>query len=389
MGQHQTHHWNNLPHHIIVRILSYLDHRDRHAAAVTCKRWAECFANPSLWELDASFWFYHGQHAGDQLNGFPQYAKHLKSITIYFDKKEYLTTNVKNVCKLLTVLSQMESLKLEKFAICADYRFLYGRNKGNSLAQARATKCWELMHRFLANPCLDGGLREVDFSGLPVANSNSLVNLLANMHSNIHHINLQNDNLSRVVSRQDVVNLVHKCRKLVSLEILDDWVTPALLTALADDDRAPLQHLSLVVRGMRKRATGSGWEHLTRRLPYLKVSVTFISIFPLQGMPLSWVLSQEIPLVNLNVSLIASDSYISQSLRFLSSTYQGTLEDIAILLPPDRHDSLLRFLRHCHKLKVLCCANLNEQVKRTIHELYPSLEIQENPGLRLDMGPNR
>ena len=42
--------WSTLPHILLEDILAYVPQKDRHAAALVCRRWAQTFSAPRVWK---------------------------------------------------------------------------------------------------------------------------------------------------------------------------------------------------------------------------------------------------------------------------------------------------------------------------------------------------
>ena len=336
--------WDNFPHHVLVKILSYLSRDDRIRASQTCRAWNDAFSSPELWR-SFNFWFYMPNQS-KSIECVNKFGKYLRNVYIELDQGVEL--NRSNACLVLNKLAELEERSLGALRIS-----FTGENPC-FYAGIEFIKALHLLFGPSPENCnVVGFLKEVDLSNLTVGFTGDLIETLADNNPNLGRLNIQNGLLICKVHPRSVVRLVQKCRKLRDLQVYKCSVTKEVLEAVMERDRQPMEHLSLIVRFEEERTPDFGddiWERLSMALPSFRVTLKFESTCP-QNKILQ-VMKPSIPIRELHFAPFSS---ITVEVRHATSHYSRTLESIVVQSQgldslPEFNEALIEMASECTKL---------------------------------------
>ena len=356
--------WSSLPDHIIVRILLYLKLPQRYQASLTCTSWNSCFHSHYLWK-DFSFSF---TNSSDKryLNIFSQHGNHLQNVKVFVDQG--VTENRENACSLLSKLAEIKELDLQSLTITftGDNPVFYaGKEFLNALSP------------IVSASCINHSLRNLDLSGLSVSLEDTILNSLADNHSNLQSLNIINQVLICKISPQCLLNLVKKCPKLNSLACHHCSLDDDTLLQFLEGDRAPLRKLIIKCRREEKYTKDieqDTWKKLSDTLQQLRVTLIFDYSCPLYRV--SEIMKQQVPV---SVLRLETFTYIYDEVRQASMYYSKTLRKLVLNTPmsrnaPELNKALVEIAQECKLLSsmhVFCV--LEEDTVKQILALHPEM----------------
>ncbi|XP_062567672.1 F-box/LRR-repeat protein 8-like [Saccostrea cucullata] len=362
--------WSSLPDHIIVKIFSYLSLHDKFQASFVCKSWNDCFHFPVLW---ADFIFLIQDDSDKQISRHKKclemHGSHLKNVLMKIDQSKPKCRSA--ACDILNGIANFPNRKLSSIKI-----YFTGENP---LFYAGAEFVQSLKKLFGCNPedieAASTSLVNVDLNGMPVPFNDEVINLLSSNHPNLESLNILNKVLVCKVSPDSILQLVRKCRKLKKLFLFHCSMSDETLVALAEDRRAPLEELGISCRREQKYGsdlTSEAWQQLVRKLPELKVMLSFDHTCPLHRV--SQIMKPEIPVHVLNLQTF---TMIYEEVNQATSYYKNTLEVVVLQTrnSPELGTALVNLARNCHKLHTLIvyCV-LKKEVVEEVLALRPKMK---------------
>ncbi|XP_033109994.1 F-box/LRR-repeat protein 8-like isoform X2 [Anneissia japonica] len=357
--------WSTLPEHILVTIFSYLPISDRFHAAVVCKGWQDSFNSPYLWH---SFKFSFIQPSDSiQLKFLEKYGRHLRHVEISCDQTQQ--ENCSQSCQVLTHLARTNERRLESIAV----HFI----KENPLFFRGDLFLCSLAELFgPTDPKTDvvNTLKSVILARLAVTFEDVLLNLLADNHSTIHTLNIQNVSLTCSISSHCMLNFVEKCRQLQRLSCHYKSLSKDVFEALATPKRKPLKFLSIACTRENKyhmEIPESSWESLVQVSPDLVVNMKFDHT--IEKHRIRRILCYVIPLTQLSMTTMTE---LHEEVQLAADFFHATLEKLVITTKgsPDLKRELLRLVSMSSNLKVLhCFCALDPETISRIQVLRPQL----------------
>ena len=359
--------WVNLPHHIVVTVLSHLELTEKCAVARVCKSWRECFHSPTLWH---SFRFvFHASNTFIYDNCLKNHGAYLRSVVV--DCKQELTSNRRNACELIRKLGSLKARRLEhvKITFSGENPLFYA---GHEFIQA-------LTDLFSTpRPSSDAlhGLKSVDLSKLPIAYGDDLLECLSDNNSDLEALNIQNRSLVCKVTSACVSHIVGRCRKLKFLALHFTSITEDIILALIEDDRVPLEHLSIDCRREEKYGkdiSSETWQKLRSQIPRLRVTLAFDQSCPM--FKVNAILKPEIPLWTLWLEVQASVVY---QVYFAAENYSETLQKMSMSTTNSAalEQALIHLASRCKQLRELHVFQcyISKETRDTILGLCPQME---------------
>ena len=339
--------WNSFPHHVLVKILSYLSRDDRIRASQTCRAWNDAFSSPELWR-SFDFWFYMPNQS-KSIECVNKFGKYLRNVYIELDQGVEL--NRRNACLVLNKLAKLEerSLGTLKISFTGENPCFY--------AGSEFVKTLHLLFGPSPEQCnAVGFLKDVDLSNLTVGFTGELIETLADNNPHVEKLNIQNGLLICKVHPRSVMKLVQKCRKLRDLRVYKCSVTKEVLEAVMEKYRQPMEHLSLIARFEEERIQDFGddiWKRLSTALPFFRVTLKFESTCPQNK-----ILQVMKPSVPIRELCFAPFSSITEEVRQATSYYSQTLENVVVQSQsldslPEFNEALIEMASECTKLTSL------------------------------------
>jgi hypothetical protein len=341
--------WNILPDHIVVDILTYLPKSDRFNVSLTCKAWNDAMNSVHLWK---NFTF-RLQEPDDvkQLKCVDRFGSYLRNIVIELDQS--VLENRQAACSLIERLANVEERRLQGLTI----RFT-GVNPCMYAGKEFLDSLCQLFQPPSEDVKIISTLKEVDLSGLQTNLDGRLLDLLSANNPDLKKVNIQNKVIICKIPPDDVLKLIHRCKKLEELRVFSCSCDESVLLALAEEDREPLQHLSIFCRFEQKYLKDLSspiWSTLVKKLPNLKVTLGFDHTCPL--MNISEVMKPEMPV---SVLRLETGTDLHNEIRQACRYYQKTLEKLIVQSPPNNYvnlhyldDALLEIIKYCPLLKSL------------------------------------
>ncbi len=371
--------WGRLPEHILVDIFSYLRRRDRTKAALVCKSWSEVFASPYLWK-SFDFWFYEPRQSR-YLQCLDYFGKYLRQIYIELDQS--VVANRENACEVLKKLAQLPERRLTtlKISFMGENPYFYA---GQEFVDAL-----KVLFGPIPNDCkLISNLLDIDLSQLTVSYDDEVIDAISNNNHDLGKLNIQNQVLVCKVSPTSILRLVQKCRKLKDLRVYHCSMSEDILVALTEDDRTPLEHLSIRCRREDKYGKdldGEVWLGLRRKLPNLRVSLSFDHTCPMYK--IADIMKSEVPVYELKLETF---SYIYDEVRSAARYYPNTLEKLVIETPmsrnsPELNDALVELATDCKNLRSLhvFCVLYKDTIDKIL-ALHPGLKEKNSYTLKCE-----
>ncbi|XP_046544126.1 F-box/LRR-repeat protein 8-like [Haliotis rubra] len=331
-----------LPEHIVINVLSYLSREDRARAGSTCTTWHRCYKSPMLWHV--STLDFQQPKDGHCLQWLEQYAQHIRTLRILLDQSE--VENRRNACEALKILCHTEGRKLTSLRINftgTNPLFYAGQEFIDVLKTLFGCRMESQKVQF----------RHVDLSGLSVAYDDSVFDILSLNTPQLETLNVLNGNLVCKVSPECVEKIVQRCRCLTELRLFHCSLSDGVLYALAEADRKPLKHLSVLCRREQKYAqdlSSEAWSDLIKKSPQLRVVLGFDHTCPLRMV--AGILKPEIPVVDLRLETF---TYIYDEVNLAAVLYNKTLEKVVLQTrnSSDLGDALIKLCSRCERLTSL------------------------------------
>ncbi len=361
--------WSLLPDHILVEIFSYLGRSDQVRAARACKTWNDNFHSPYLWTYFNFFFYMPAQEKFVKcLENFGKFLRH-----VYIELDQSVESNRQNACKVIEGLARLKERRLKHITIkfTAENPFFYSGKEfmdALSLLFGPPSENTKIIHTLI----------EVDLKQLAILFDDKFINVLSGNNPDLQTLNIQNTVLVCKVTPECILRLVQKCRKLKDIRIYNCSISEDILLALTEEDRVPLEHLSIICRREEKYSKDivcEVWSAVVKKLPKLRVSLGFDHTVPLHKVSL--VMKPEIPV---SVLRLETFTYIYNEVRQASSNYSKTLEKLVLQTPlsrnsPELNKALIELASECKILKcmhVFCV--LDEKTVNKILELCPKMK---------------
>lgn len=300
-----------------------------------------------------------------------KYSKQLQEVDIELDQS--VESNRVNACEVIKRLASSEERQLTHLRVrcTGDNPYFY---TGKEFVDAFS----ELFGPVQDGTSLVNQLHTIDLSGLSIPYDDKLFNLLSKHHPYIQHLNIQNQVIVCKVSSTCLLRLVQRCRKLKTLQVFMCSVSEDVLLSFTEDDREPLQHLSMICRREEKYAkdiSSEVWSSVVKKLPRLRATLKFDHTVPLHKV--SQVMKPEIPVSELRLETF---TYIYDEVRMASGYYKKVLEKMILQTPlsrnsPELNNALVELATECTKLRELhvYCV-LKEETIAKILELHPEMK---------------
>ena len=302
-----------------------------------------------------------------------KHGRHLRYVDIELDQTVPL--NRDNACKVIKGLAELKESRLRSIRIrfMGENPYFYaGLEFVDALTQLFSSSMFSL--------------RDVDLSGLNVMYDDPLFELLSTNHPFLEKLNIQNRMLVCKVNPPCILGVVMRCRKLKQLYIYNFSMCEAVLLALTEPDREPLEHLALQCRREEKygkTVNGSTWAAVKEKLPHLRVTLGFDHTCPMQKV--SEMMQPEIPV---SVLRLETFTYIYDEVRQANRYYNQTLTKLILQTPmsrnsPELNKALLELAETCKKLSALhvFCVLYKETVEEIL-ALHPYMEKRKTYTLR-------
>jgi len=261
--------WNCIPHNILVDIFRLLSPPDRFQASLTCRSWNTCLYIPRIWSKFL-FQFLAEQNA-NCLHCVEKFGIHMKTVCI--ELNQFYPSNRAHACKVLSAVAKLPERRLQRLKI----QFI-GENPYLYAGQEFITALCELFGPAHEDILVVNSLLHVDLSGMNVAFTGELIDLLSENNPLLETLNIQNRVLICQVESSDMLRLVERCRRLREVCMYNHSLSEDVLLALTADDRAALEHLSVYFRREDKFSRdilADVWKKVTDKLPFLRVTLGF------------------------------------------------------------------------------------------------------------------
>ena len=309
-------------------------------------------------------------HQGRYLNSIPKHGRNIKVVHIELDQA--VQENRQNACRVITGLSEVSERRLQRLVV----RFT-GENPYFYAGQEFVDALSKLFGPVPRGATLIHQLKFVDISGLLVNFNDQMFDLLSEHHPALEKLNIQNDTLVCKVSPECMLRLVSRCRRLRELWLFNCSLSEDILLSLMEDDRVPLEHLSVKCRREEKYGNdipAETWQLLARKLPKLRVTLGFDHTCPLYRV--SQIMLPEIPV---HVLRLETHTTIYDEINSATHFYRNTLEKVVLQTRSCREldDALLNLSANCQRLRsihVFCV--LQKNTVEAILIQHP--EIKEN-----------
>lgn len=366
--------WEELPRHIILVIFSHLPLGDRFSTSLVCKKWSDCFDSPYLWK-QITLRLEKPEDAERCLTYVAKHGGILRNLKIDLNPRE--AVNCTNASRVLTNLSRCKERSLERVSVNFtedNPLFFRGLDILCSLA--------ELFGPPDPNIQFSSFLKVIDLSQMAIAFDDKLIKLLAVNHKDLEIMNMQNKSLTCRVTPQCMEIFVRKCRKLKKLITFYKCLSEQVLFAMAEEDREPLQFLSVVCKMEEKYhrgITNDAWSIVRRKLPDLRVAMHFDHTTDKEQ--IVKILHPSIPLAELD---IRSLSDVHQEIDLAGKYYHSSLESLTVSTPrsDQLEDSLIHLATVSVKIKTLhSYCGLRKNTIESIFHLLPELKeytLEEN-----------
>ncbi|KAK3085281.1 hypothetical protein FSP39_000997 [Pinctada imbricata] len=230
-------------------------------------------------------------------------------------------------------------------------------------------------------------ITSVDLSGLSVPFDDNIINVLAIHHSkSLQSLKIMNNLLVNRVSPTCLICMVEQCRKLRHLEVYYSSMSDDALLALAEEDRTPLESITLSCKAETRFTlplTGEAWQQLVAKSP--NISITFLFDHTLALDSMSKFLTWGIPVKNLTIENYAE---MNDHLLRVSRLYRRSLESLVITTDNSKYSedigtALVQVVTKCTKLKKLMVyTTLTKEVVEEIYKILPNLRNQGCSHLR-------
>eukprot|EP00058_Branchiostoma_floridae_P008672 XP_002594160.1 hypothetical protein BRAFLDRAFT_65012 [Branchiostoma floridae] len=288
--------WENITDHIIIHILSYLPVHHRHNAGAACRSWNRAFNSPLLWRhVRATF---HSEKDVRWLGCLQRYGTHFR--TVHIDCNQEDVVNRRITCDFINELARLPERRLKRFIV------------------------------------VFSGMNPYFYAG-------------QEMHEAIE------DLFGPPPTKYCLLKIITTCTKLVDLRVHYYSLSEEVLTALADKERTPLQHLSVCCQkddkmGFAKVWESEFWKALTEHNRALRVSLIFGDYCPTLRIPK--LLKPEIPVSVLRVENWHPLLYL---VRFCCEHYYRTIEVLVLHThtSPQLDQSLLELVTKSPRLREL------------------------------------
>lgn len=376
--------WTLLPDHVVVNIFSYLTLSDRYSGSQTCKSWQFSFYSPHLWK-EVTFCFANNEDE-EQLKFLDKCGRFIKSLQLLVNQELEICRTCS--CNLISHMANVQDRCLQKFHI----KFI-GQNP---LLYSGDEFVVQLMLLFgpqnVSDATIGRSLRKVDLRGLLVSFTGELLEVLSANNQELEILNIQNNVLVCKVQPSSLLKLVRQCRNLSELYVFSLSCTEDVLLALAENNRKPLEILSIFCRREEKYGKdipSAVWKNLVEKLPKLRVILGFDHTIEL--LKVGEVMKPEIPVRELRLETLTD---LWNEVRLACHYYKNTLEKLIVKSPPSGNlqeldDALLQVAKQCQKLKSLHVFYvLKKETVEKILELCPYLKENETYTLKFVAGPH-
>ena len=359
--------WNALPSDVVVHIFSFMVRTDRARASRTCRSWFEAFQHPLLWQ-HVEFWFFLPSHER-VLTAVDKFGKYFKSV--FVGVNQMLKHNRLNACALLELLAKIPKRKITSLEIV-----FTGENplfySGQEFIDALC---------ILFSPVQDNveapltSLRHVDLCGITVPIDDKVLNILADNHSQLQFLDIQNKIIVCKVTPGCILRLVKKCRSLKDLRLYHCSMSDDILEALSEEGRTSnIVHLSIMCRREEKFGIDlkeESWEKLRKSVPDMRVTLGFDHTCPFHVIPV--IMKSVIPVRTLKLETFAE---CHEEVKLAAAYYQDTLTKLVLRTRNtlQLEKALLEVARKCCLLRALLvfCV-VREETIAEIFRFHPDM----------------
>ena len=358
--------WSYVPEHILVHIFSFIPQSLRYHISLVCCSWNNAFRCPYLWR---SFTFTFKKISDKKiLVCLDTFGEYLQDVTIEVDQfEEYNRTHA---ISLIEKLSELRH-RIRSFEL----RFI-----GNNPMLFSGGDFLITIKKFFESYGSRSyqQLKTIDMKDLKISFDDELLGILIENNPNIENVNLHFRVIVSKITKDAVLKLVTKCRKLKKLSVYNETLTEEVLMCFLEEDRVPLEVLSIAVRREQKyinEMTSNIWTLLRQKLPNLVVTLYFDHTCPLHKV--SEILKYDIPVTILKLETY---TYIYNEVRLAANQYKDTLEEVILRAPlsrksPELNTSLIELATECTHLKSLMVyCDLDEETADKILEIRPELK---------------
>ncbi|KAL3860443.1 hypothetical protein ACJMK2_010566 [Sinanodonta woodiana] len=357
--------WNNIPEHVLAKVLSQLSLQEKYYSSLTCKHWYNVFQSPQLWHC-FHFRFYVPQHHRF-LNSVDKIGKHLRKIFIGLNQA--VQENRVNACTLLGKLAKLDPRRISSITIefTGENPLFY--------AGLEFVQCLKLLFGPVSNTVTPPSqILHVDVSGLAAALDDEVFDLLSENNPSLESLNIQNKNLVCKVSPACILRLVRRCRKLTDIHVLHCSMSDEILKCLAEEESKDIKHLSILCRREEKYGkdlSAEAWKQLVDKKPSLRVTLAFDHNCLLNLV--SVIMKPEIPVRTLKLETFTK---IHAEVNLATSYYTRTLEKIVLQTgkSTELEEALVSMARKCTRLKcMMVYCILKKSVVDQILHLLPEM----------------
>ena len=372
--------WTHLPSDVIVHVFSFLNTRDLNHAARVCRTWNEAFAHPTLWQTFEA-WFFLPSHIS-YLEGAKKYGKYMKKV--FIGVNQMITHNRQNACALLEILSRIERRRLShiKIEFTGENPLFYSGQEFLDGLIILFSKVSDNLEAPITT------LQHVDLSGLAVPIDDRVIDALSENHRDLKYLDLQNKVIISKTTPDCILRLVERCRSLIDLRLYYCSISNEVLEAFTDDDRADVEHISIICRREVKfgyELETEAWEDLTARVPNLRVTLGFDHTCPY---PLiSAILKPVIPVRTLKLETFA---ICHDEVNLAAALYNKTLEKLVLQTRNslELEAALLNVARTCTLLRsLLVYCIVRQETIDEIFRLHPDMQERGTYILKTEVEP--
>ncbi|KAK3589310.1 hypothetical protein CHS0354_026965 [Potamilus streckersoni] len=361
----ESHSWDNIPEHVLAKVLSHLSFQEKYYSSLTCKHWYNVFQSPQLWHC-FQFWFNMPQHHRF-LNCVDIFGKYFRKVFIGLNQA--IKENRINACTFLEKLAKVDPRRL-----CSITIEFTGENPLFYAGQ-EFVQCLKILFGPVSITFTPPSqILHVDVSGLSAALDDDVFDILSENNPDLRFLNIQNKNLVCKVSPACILRLVRRCRKLTDIHVLHCSMSDEILACLAEEDSKDIKHLSILCRREDKYGkdlSAEAWEQLVYKKPSLRVTLAFDHNCPLNLV--SVIMKPEIPVRTLKLETFTK---IYDEVNLATSYYKRTLEKIVLQTrnSVELEEALVDMARKCTRIKcMMVYCILKEEVVNHILNLLPEM----------------
>lgn len=372
--------WISLPTDVVVHIMSFLNSQDRNHAALVCQTWLDAYKNPLLWK-HFNFWFLSPAHQAN-LVAARKYGRFMKKISLAVN--QILEPNRKHACALLEEFSRVAKRRLSHFKIkfIGDNPLFYsGQEFLHSLSVLFSAVPMDIEQPIC-------GLQLVDLSEILVPIDDKVIDILSENHPDLKYLDVQNNILVCKVTPACILRCVQRCKNLRDLRVYHCSMSDDILEAMSADDRASIEHLSIICRREEKYGAdlqSDAWKKLAAKCPSVGVTLGFDHNCPYYLIPV--IMKPEIPVRTLKLKTFA---ICHDDVNLAASYYRNTLTKLIINSRNSEQleESLLNVARSCTRLRSLeVYCTISQDTIDEIFRLHPDMQERKTYILKSQVEP--